>query len=92
MLKVGKSKIRRSQTLHNRLALVKKDKKYGFINKENKIVVPIIYDNALPFKDKKTIVHKDGICFFINQKGNMIKQISKPYLWSENDKLIRFAE
>lgn len=81
-----------SGDFHNGLALVKKDNKYGFINKENKIIIPIIYDNALPFKDKKTIVLKDGICFFINQKGKKIKRISKPYLWTERDELIRFAE
>ncbi len=77
---------------YNGLALVKKDNKYGYINKENKIIIPIIYDNALSFKNKKTIVLKDGICFFINQKGKKIKRISKPYLWTERDKLIRFAE
>ena len=71
---------------------MKKDKKFGFINKENEVVIPIIYDNALPFKGKKTIVQKDGISFFINRKGKMIKRISKPYLWPESDKLIRFSE
>ncbi len=81
-----------SGDFYNGLALVKKDNKYGFINKENKIIIPIIYDNALPFKDKKTIVLKDGISYFINQKGKMIKRISKPYLWTERDELIRFAE
>jgi len=81
-----------SGDFHNGLALVKKDKKFGFINKENEVVIPIIYDNALPFKGKKTIVQKDGISFFINRKGKMIKRISKPYLWPESDKLIRFSE
>lgn len=81
-----------SGDFYNGLALVKKDNNYGFINKENKIIIPIIYDNALPFKDKKTIVLKDRICFFINQKGKMIKRLSKPYLWTERDELIRFAE
>lgn len=81
-----------SGDFYNGLALVKKDKKFGFINKENKIVIPIIYDNALPFKGKKTIVQKDGISFFINHKGKKKKRISKPYLWTEKDELIRFAE
>ena len=81
-----------SGDFYNGLALVKKDKKYGFINKENEIVIPIIYDNALPFKCKKTIVQKDGVSFFINKKGKMIKRISKTYLWTEKDELIRFAE
>ena len=76
----------------NGLALVKKDKKYGYINKSNEIVIPIIYDNALPFKDKKTIVKKDGISFYINKKGKKCKRISKSYLWTESDELIRFAE
>ena len=81
-----------SGDFYNGLALVKRDKKFGFINKKNEVVIPIIYDNALQFKGKKTIVQKDGISFFINKKGKKIKQISKPYLWAESDDLIRFAE
>ncbi len=76
----------------NGLALIQKDSKYGFINKKNEIVIPNIYDNALPFRGEETIVHKDGFSFFINQKGEKNNQISKPYLWNENDGLIRFAE
>ncbi|MDX5585998.1 MAG: WG repeat-containing protein [Aureibaculum sp.] len=81
-----------SGDFYNGLALVKKDKKFGYINKNNEIIIPIVYDNALPFKEKKTIVKKDGLTFFINQKGKIIKRISKSYLWTESDELIRFAE
>ena len=76
----------------NGIALVKKDNKYGYINKNNKIVIPIIYDNALPFKGKETIVQKDGFSFFINQKGEKTDQIQQPYLWKEIEGLIRFAK
>ena len=77
---------------HNGLALVKKDKKFGYINKYNEIIIPIIYDNALPFKDNSTLVQKDGLVFFIDQKGKKLKRISKPFLWNERNGLIRFAE
>jgi hypothetical protein len=76
----------------NGIALIKKDNQYGFINKNNQIVIPVTYDNALPFEGKETIVQKDGFSFFINQKGEKTNQISEPYLWNENDGLIRFAE
>ena len=52
-----------SGDFYNRLALIKKDKKYGFINKKNEIIIPIIYDKALPFKGKKTIVKKMEFAF-----------------------------
>lgn len=74
------------------LASVRKNNKYGYINKKNEIIIPIIYDSALPFKEKYTIVKKDEISFIINIKGNKRKNISKPYLWLERNKLIRFAE
>ena len=78
---------------YNGIALVKNgDKKYGFINKNNEIVIPIIYDNALPFRHDKTIVLKDGLSFFIDQKGEIIKIVSKPFLWTESETMIRYAE
>ncbi|PQJ32559.1 hypothetical protein BST92_11765 [Nonlabens arenilitoris] len=77
---------------NNGLACVRKNNKYGYINNKNEIIIPIIYDSALPFKEKKAIVKKDGMSFIINNKGKEIKNISKPYLWLERNKLIRFAE
>lgn len=53
---------------HNELALVKKDNKYGYINKSDQIIIPIIYDNALPFYNNTTIVSKDGLTFLLIKK------------------------
>ena len=77
---------------NNGLACVRKNNKYGYINKKNEIIIPIIYDSALPFIEKKAIVKKDGRSFIINCKGKEKKNISKPYLWLERNELIRFAE
>ena len=76
----------------NGLASVRKNNKYGYINNKNEIIIPIIYDKALPFKENKAIVKKDGISYIINTKGKIIKNISEPYLWLERNNFIRFAE
>ena len=77
---------------NNGLAAVRKGDKYGYINNKNEIIIPIIYDSALPFKENKAIVKKDGISFIINTNGEEIKNISEPYLWLDRDNLIRFAK
>ncbi|WP_339628401.1 WG repeat-containing protein [uncultured Maribacter sp.] len=77
---------------NNGLAAVRKGDKYGYINNKNEIIIPILYDSALPFKENKAIVKKDGISFIINTKGEEIKNISEPYLWLDRDNLIRFAK
>lgn len=77
---------------HNELALIKKDNKYGYINKDNQIMIPIIYENALPFYNDTAVVAKDGLTFFINKKGEKLQELVKPYLWSEKEGMIRYAE
>ena len=36
--------------------MVKKNGKYGYINKKGKLIIPLIYEKALPFKNNKAII------------------------------------
>ncbi len=54
------------------LALVMKDRKYGFIDKHGKKVVPLIYDNAHSFQEGKAWVEKNNKFGFINKAGKII--------------------
>lgn len=59
------------------LAKVKKNKKWGIINKEGNLVLPIKYDNIWNFQGKfreDTIVEKDGIKKTILFKDLLIKE------------------
>lgn len=55
------------------LALVKKDDRYGFIDKSNKAVIPIIYDVVSPFMDGVTEAYLGGKLYYFNLQGNQIK-------------------
>ncbi|WP_281989922.1 WG repeat-containing protein [Aquimarina aggregata] len=74
------------------LALVKKNKKYGFINKKGEIIIPIVYTNGLPFNEKQALVEKDGMSHIINRKGEKNVKIIKQYVWLKSEELRRFAE
>ena len=52
------------------LAPVRKGGKYGVINKQGVMVVPMIYDRISPFKDGFAEVEKDGVKFYIDEKNN----------------------
>ncbi len=54
------------------LALVEKDDKYGFINKDNEVVIPLIYDQALWFSEGLAVVKKNGKYGFINKQGEEV--------------------
>mgnify|MGYP001624295558 CR=1 FL=1 len=47
--------------------------KYGFIDKNFKEVIPPIYDFAYEFKDGLSLVEKDEKWFYIDKRGNFIK-------------------
>ncbi len=76
----------------NRLALVKKNEKYGYINTVGEIVIPITYTAGLPFEKKYALVEKDSMSFRIDRKGEKIRGTTKPYIWLKRGKLQRFAE
>lgn len=54
------------------LAVVKKDGKYGFIDRTGKEVIPLIYDDAYGFYDGLAAVEKDGKMGYIDRTGKEI--------------------
>ena len=52
------------------LARVKKDGKWGYMNKEGEEVIPCKYDSVLDFSEGLAIVKKDGKAFTIDRFGN----------------------
>jgi hypothetical protein len=57
----------------NGLAAIKLDNKWGYVDKNNKIVVPIQFDMAWTFHLKdRGAVQKDGKWGFINSKGEYV--------------------
>ncbi len=58
----------------NGLAVVSKDKQYGYINESGTVVIPLQYDYADSFwgEDNKASVRKDNRRFYIDRKGNEI--------------------
>lgn len=51
------------------LACVKKDGKYGYINKNGEEVLELVFDNASDFENSLAYIEKDGKGYFINKKG-----------------------
>ncbi len=55
---------------------VKKDGKYGFIDRTGKEVIPTTYDKVYPMKEEKAVVIKDGDYHIIDNKGNIVYTFS----------------
>ena len=59
-------------------SMVKKDGKYGIINKKGKIILPIEYDNSgwrtmeYIFSENLAMVEKDGKYGFVNKRGKIV--------------------
>jgi hypothetical protein len=51
------------------LAGIRKDEKWGFIDKTGKEVIPCIYDCAHPFSEGLASVGKDGGWKYIDKRG-----------------------
>lgn len=72
----------------NTLFLDKKDGKYGYVNKNNVVVVNYIYDDATEQNDSGYVaVKKDGKWGTINSKGETVVE---PTLTLENNPIIDF--
>ena len=54
------------------LAKVKKDHKYGFVNSKGKVIIPIIYDEALNFSEGIAAVSKAAKWGFVDSTGKEI--------------------
>jgi hypothetical protein len=57
----------------NGLAKIKKNDKYGFINKNNELVIPCIYDNASHFNEDFALAKIKSKEFLINKNGEIFK-------------------
>lgn len=57
----------------NGLAKIKKEEKYGFINKNNEIVIPCIYDKVSHYNDGFALAKIKTKEFLINKKGEIFK-------------------
>lgn len=57
---------------YNGLALVKKDGKWGYIDKNRHVKIPLIYDAANNFTDKIVKVKKDNLWGYINTSGEEV--------------------
>ena len=72
----------------NTLFLSKKDGKYGFVDKNNVVIINYIYDDATEQNDCGYVaVKKDGKWGTINSKG---KTVVEPSLNLENNSIIDF--
>ncbi len=55
------------------MAIVQRNKKYGFINRSGKIVIPLIWDEIYPFDDDDmALVKCNGKFGFINRAGEIV--------------------
>ncbi len=58
--------------LEDGLQLIKKNSKYGYMNTNGNVVIPLVYDYAETFENGVAKVKKDGNYFHINKKGNKV--------------------
>lgn len=61
------------------LSMVKKNEKYGFINKKGEVVIPFMYDSAFAFDGDYTVVSKIEDSkeknYIINNKNRIIREV-----------------
>ena len=58
--------------IFNDYIAVKKDGKYGFINRTGKLIIEAVYDKVYPMYEEKAVVIKDGQYQIINNNGKTI--------------------
>lgn len=64
---------------YNGLALVKKDNKYGYVDRNGEEIIPVQYDTANDFIKKYAKVEKDEKWGYIDVNGNIIIPIEYEY-------------
>ena len=57
---------------HGGLAIVKKNNKYGYINKLGKEVIPCQYDEVFDFNEDLAVVRKNNKYGYINKLGRVV--------------------
>ena len=55
------------------IAWVRKDGKYGFVDKTGKVVIPLIYDDAYHFYNGEAEVSVDDERFYIDKEGRFLR-------------------
>lgn len=67
------------------LALVEKAGKFGFVNEEGKLIIPLIYDDAVAFSEDKAAVSVGGKWGFVDKKGNELVKPQYTEVYSFNE-------
>ena len=67
------------------LSLVEKDGKHGYVNKDGKVIIAVIYDEGMNFAEGKAGVRIDNKWGFIDSTGNELAkpQYSEVYSFNE---------
>lgn len=76
----------------NGLMKVTKNRKVGFVDKNNQIIIPLVYDNAKDISENKIIVKKGGLWGAIDIKNNIIIPITYGYLSSFHENFAFFSK
>jgi hypothetical protein len=71
------------------LAQVKSNRKYGFVNEEGEVVIPLMYDSAGPFSDGLAKVRLGDQWGFINNNGNVVVPLMYDYVDDFHDGLAK---
>lgn len=61
-------------SFHDGLAAVSKDGKWGYIDKNGNLAIPLQYDRAMDFREGKAAVLKDGKWGYIEKDGSFLIQ------------------
>ncbi|MFC0392653.1 WG repeat-containing protein, partial [Paenibacillus mendelii] len=69
-------------------ALMNKDGKFGYIDKEGKVVIPFEYDNTQLFTEGFAAVNKDDKWGFVNKKGEVVIPLEYDWAFIFEDGLI----
>lgn len=59
------------------LLRVKKDGKYGYLNRQHQLAIPLVYDEARRFSDGLAYVENSTTQGFINPEGNLVLDLTK---------------
>ena len=77
-IRIGVSKLNNIQREEN-LSEQPDNNKYGYINKEGKIVIPFQYDDASSFRNNIAIVQQDHYLSVINTQGKILFDFPRIY-------------